>query len=244
MSVAALAELGSLLADQSRSTLLVALMDGRAWTVTELAHHATIARSTASEHLSRLHDAGLVVVEAQGRHRYFRLADNYVAQLVETLGGVQLSTPGSRRHFSKVPPALAHARSCYDHLAGQVAVELYEGLVTSGHLMLSVDLVTITVQGRGLFQSLGVDVSMLERSGRPLVRTCLDWTERRHHLAGGLGAALFQVLIDRRWIRRGRQPRSIVITEAGNCALPRLTGSDRTREDVQNNSALAEILRT
>lgn len=223
MSVAALTELGSVLGDTTRSTILVTLMDGRAWTVTELAHHSGVARSTASEHLSLLLDAGLAAAEARGRHRYFRLADQDVAKLLESLGSLRLPAAVGPRPDPRAPAALRHARSCYDHLAGWVAVTIYDQLHADGHLV-SADsgLAVVTSTGRELFASLGLDLRRYERSRRPLIRSCLDWTERRHHLAGTAGAALFSLMLDRCWIRRGPKPRSIMITDAGTDALSRV----------------------
>jgi DNA-binding transcriptional ArsR family regulator len=223
VSVAALSRVGSLLSNPTRSAILVDLMDGRAWTVTELARHAKVAVPTASGHLSKLLDANFVAVEAQGRHRYFRLASVELAGLLESLGGVDLQalTEGPD---TKAPATLRYVRSCYDHLAGQLGVEMYQQMLVEHHLILDGDVLSISSSGERLFAGLGMDLAILRQGSRPLVRACLDWTERRHHLAGGLGAALFRTLLDLRWVSRGRRPRSLVVTAAGRDRLEQLIG--------------------
>ncbi len=216
MAAAELATIGALIADPTRAEILCALMDGRAHTGGELARHAGVSPSTASEHLSRLLDAALVCVEAQGRHRYFRLADRQTAELLELLGAVATPiTPKRPRSTER----LAHARSCYDHLAGEVAANIYERLVDTGGLAIDDGSVVLTETGRRFFEELGIDVDAALKAKRPTVRPCLDWTERRHHLAGALGAALFDMMLADRWIRRGQRPRSITVSEKGAAAL-------------------------
>ena len=216
MAAAELATIGALIADQTRAEILCVLMDGRAHTGGELARHVGVSPSTASEHLSKLLDAALVRVEAQGRHRYFRLADQQTAELLELLGAV--STPLTPRR-SPAAERLSHARSCYDHLAGEVAVNIYDHLVDSDHLTVDDGHAELTDTGRKFFGELGVDVDATLASKRPTVRPCLDWTERRNHLAGSLGAALFDTMLTNTWIRRGPQPRSIQISRKGTDAL-------------------------
>ena len=216
MAAAELATIGALLADPSRAEILCALMDGRAHTGGELARHAGISPSTASEHLSKLLDAALVCVEAQGRHRYFRLAGRQTAELLEVLGAV--STPVTPNR-SRASQGLAYARSCYDHLAGEVATEIYLRLVDTAMLTIDDGHATVTEAGRTFFEGLGIDVDAALSATRPTARPCLDWTERRHHLAGALGAALFETMLAEKWIRRGPEPRSIQITRLGSDAV-------------------------
>ena len=220
---AALAARAALLADRTRATFCLALIDGRAWTAGELARHAGVAPSTASVHLDRLVRAGLLVTERQGRHRYLRLAGPEVARTVETLAGGAGPAPvppGLRA--SRAASRLAAARTCYDHLAGALGVALFDGLVADG-LLVTTDGLALTPPGRAWFTALaGPDP--LPRTGRPVVRACLDWTERRHHLAGTAGAVLCRALFSHGWVERGRDRRSVRITEAGRAALPdRLT---------------------
>jgi DNA-binding transcriptional ArsR family regulator len=218
VAVPALTHIGALLADQTRSTMLTVLMDGRARTGGELARQVGVAPSTASQHLSRLLDAGFVAVEAQGRHRYFRLAGAEIAELLESLGA--LDVPPPRNAIGpRAPSDLQYARSCYDHLAGQLGVRIYDRLLADGHLRRSDDRLTITASGRAVLSELGVDLNALRGTSRPLARSCLDWTERRHHLAGAAGAALFQALLTRKWVVRGSRPRSVRITSVGQRGL-------------------------
>lgn len=216
MAAAELATIGRLIADPTRAEILCALMDGRAHTGGELARHAQVSPSTASEHLSKLLDAALVCVEPQGRHRYFRLADQQTAELLEVLGAV--STPLTPDHSTSTR-RLAHARSCYDHLAGQVAAEIYGQLISTSKLAEEDGMVSLADPGRVFFEGLGIDVEAAIKAKRPTVRSCLDWTERRHHLAGSLGAALFEMMLTEKWIKRGQQPRSIQFTEKGTKAF-------------------------
>ena len=200
MPAAELASIGALIADPTRAEILCVLMDGRAHTGGELARHVGVSASTASEHLSRLLNAALIRVEAQGRHRYFRLADQQTAELLELLGAV--STPLTAKR-SRTAERLSNARSCYDHLAGEVATNIYDRLVDNCHLTPDNGHAALTDTGRVFFGGLGIDVESVVASKRPTVRPCLDWTERRHHLAGALGAALFDTMLANNWIRRG-----------------------------------------
>jgi DNA-binding transcriptional ArsR family regulator len=222
---ARLNDLGVLLADQTRCSMLTVLMDGRAWTAGELARLAGVAPSTASEHLSRLLDARFVEDERQGRHRYFRLAGPQVAELLESLGS--LSVPGAAHEprRPRAPSELRAARSCYDHLAGRLGVQILDRMLADGHLARDGTSLTLTQAGEALLSELGVDVIAVRQTDqltKPIARTCLDWTERRHHLAGSASAALFQTLLTQRWLRRGARPRSVLITNAGQDVLHQL----------------------
>jgi hypothetical protein len=158
----------------------------------------------------------MVVVQPQGRHRYWRLAGPDVAELLETLGASSvIAAPDG----PKAPTELAHARTCYDHLAGQLAVEIFDALVQHGHLVDDGLQPTITDSGLALFAACGVDVDTMTTTRRPRTRSCLDWTQRRHHLAGAAGAGLLQAFFDNKWIRRGPRPRSIEITRTGRVAI-------------------------
>ncbi|MCU4187014.1 winged helix-turn-helix domain-containing protein [Acidiferrimicrobium sp. IK] len=219
MSLATLSAVGALLADQTRCRLLQALMDSRAWTAGELARFAGVTPSTVSEHLSRLLDADFIAMEAQGRHRYFRLAGPPIAQVIESLGALELPAADRGSHVVSAPAELRYARSCYDHLAGRLGVDIYDRLLTNGHLRRSDSGVAIQPSGEDLFAGLGVDIDAVRRANRPSARSCLDWTERRHHLAGAAATALLQVMLERRWLTRGSRPRSILVTEAGRRGL-------------------------
>jgi DNA-binding transcriptional ArsR family regulator len=219
-----IARFASLLADRSRVAMCLALLDGRAWTAGELGRHAGIARSTATEHLNLLVDAGVLAEERQGRHRYVRLANPEVAQLVEDLAAAvgQSERPQSLRAV-RASDRLAAARTCYDHLAGGLGVALFDGIVAAGLIEVADDLV-LTPAGRSWFSDLaGADAVEPPRS-RPLLRTCLDWTERRPHLGGALGAALCHQLVERGWVVRATEHRAVTITAAGSRALHDLLG--------------------
>ncbi|MEU5940480.1 winged helix-turn-helix domain-containing protein [Micromonospora sp. NPDC047548] len=217
-----LADLAALLADDTRAGICLALLDGRAWTAGELARCAGVAASTASEHLTRLVRGGLLVEERQGRHRYLRLAGPAVAQLIEDLAGhaPPAQRPARSLRAATADAALAHARTCYDHLAGRLGVRLRDALLTCG-LLDGADGLALTSAGRDWLADLGVEP--LRGSRRPLVRDCLDWTERRPHLAGALGAALCRRFAELGWTARG-SGRSVRVTPAGVAALAEVLG--------------------
>jgi DNA-binding transcriptional ArsR family regulator len=206
-----------LLADGSRSTMLQALMDQRARTAGELARLAKIAPSTASQHLGRLSDGGLLAVEAQGRHRYYRLADPRVATLLESLMTLAPAPIASRAPH--VGFDLRFARTCYDHLAGTIATTLYDRLAADGTLRVTAEGVALTPAGARRLRSLGIDSETLRAGRRPLARACLDWTERRHHLAGALGAALLSSFRARDWLVPRNVPRALRLTTTGRQAF-------------------------
>ncbi len=212
-----IADIAGLLADRSRSTMLQALMDQRARTAGELARLAKIAPSTASQHLGRLNDGGLLAVEAQGRHRYYRLADPKVAALLESMMAftpASLPTPPLQVGFD-----LRFARTCYDHLAGTIATALYDRLRADGTLSVTSSGVTLAPAGTQRLQSLGIDTETLRAGRRPLALACLDWTERRDHLAGGLGAALLNHFRAQHWLTSRNAPRALRLTTTGRRAL-------------------------
>ncbi|MET8233816.1 winged helix-turn-helix domain-containing protein [Micromonospora sp. NPDC005298] len=214
-----LAELAALLADGTRAAICLALLDGRAWTAGELARRAGVAPSTASDHLTRLVRGGLLVEERQGRHRYLRLAGPAVAQLIESLAGYAPAPPaptGSLR-ATTAGAALAYARTCYDHLAGRLGVLVYDALLADGRLDRASGL-TLTPAGWAWAAALGVPVEVLRTGRRPVVRDCLDWTERRPHLAGALGAALCRRFTELGWTSRGTG-RAVRVTSSGLTAL-------------------------
>ncbi len=185
-------------------------MDGRAHTGSELSRHIGIAPSTTSEHLAKLLDGDIVAVEAQGRHRYWRLADPRIAELLENLGA-NATHPADPR----APSDLAHARTCYDHLAGQLAVTIYDQLLADDHIEDNQGHLTITPSGYDLFSTIGADIDEIHASTRAKARPCLDWTQRRHHLAGAAGKVLLTTFVANGWIKTGHRPRSIRITESG-----------------------------
>ena len=213
----AIAPVAALLGDPARANMLGALMDGRALTVSELAEAAGVALPTASGHLGKLEAAGLVAAEKQGRHRYFRLSGPDVAQVLEALMGLAQRTGAVRVRTGPKDAALRAARVCYDHLAGERGVALLNGLARQGLVAGEADL-ALTQHGRRFFQGFGVDVARLETGRRPVCRACLDWSERRLHLGGGLGAAILSGIVERRWGRR-EESRAFVFMPDGLAAF-------------------------
>jgi len=210
-----IAQIGALIGDPGRANMLEAMFDGRALTAGELAHIAGVTAATASGHLAKLVDGRLVRVESQGRHRYFRLASAEVAHMLETIGAAVEAAPERRRATPRVPAHLREARTCYDHLAGRLGVALADGLAARGAVALDGEGARVTDAGRALFARLGVSIDAPAGSRRPVCRACLDWSERRPHLAGLLGAGLLDRSLALGWVRRGREPRAIIITDPG-----------------------------
>ncbi|MET8131197.1 winged helix-turn-helix domain-containing protein [Streptomyces sp. NPDC005251] len=223
-----LAALAGLLADDTRAGFLLALLDGRAWTAGELARQGGVAPSTASEHLGKLVAGGLLTEERQGRHRYVRLAGAGVAQLVEDLAAQVAPGAAERpRTLREVGTgsAMARGRTCYDHLAGRLGIALTDALTGRGLLRQDTGF-ALTDAGLRWFEAAGIT---LERTGRrPLTRACLDWTERRPHLAGTAGAALCRHALDARWCVRIGSDRAVKVTPDGERAFADLLGIEAT----------------
>ncbi|MCW3846913.1 ArsR family transcriptional regulator [Sphingomonas sp. LB-2] len=215
-----ISHVAALIGDPARANMLVALMDGRALTVSELAECAGVALPTASGHLARLGDAGLVTPAKQGRHRYFRLADGDVAAAIELLMGIAERTGARPARTGPRDAAMRAARVCYDHLAGERAVRLAERLVEDGCIGEG-ETPDLTDAGRTLLAGLGIAIPTQGR--RPLCRTCLDWSERRNHLAGALGAAILGHVLAQGWAARG-PGRVVRFTPAGAAAFDRAFG--------------------
>lgn len=214
-----IAGIAALIGERARADALCALMSGMALTATELADEAGVTRQTMSAHLSRLVEAGLLAVEAQGRHRYFRLAGEDVASLLESLMGVAYRAGAVRVRSSPREPALRRARVCYDHLAGELGVLLYENLARSGAFVFGSEGLSLTQRGRAMLARLGVDEAADGARRRPACRTCLDWSERRHHLAGAVGSALLERFIALGWARRADGTRAVTFTDSGERSL-------------------------
>jgi len=209
----------ALIGDQARAQALLALMAGRALTATELADAAGVTRQTISAHLAQLVDGGLLAVAPQGRHRYFRIADAHVAQMLETLMGVEAGVRTGQVRTGPRQPALRRARVCYDHLAGELGVLVYERLARGGAFALGADGMGLTRDGAERVAALGIDPQPAPASRRPFCRTCLDWSERRDHLAGALGAALLDRFEALGWGRRVPASRVFAFSAAGEAAL-------------------------
>lgn len=214
-----IARVASLIGDQARAEILTVLMADRALTATELANHAGITRATASTHLAKLVDARLISMVKQGRHRYFRLADRDVARLLESLMGVAFRAGAVRLASSPREPALRKARMCYDHLAGELAVWAFERMVARRVFVIDPRKFALTPSGASWFESHGISTGSLPNPRRVLCRPCLDWGERRHHLAGALGAALMQHCFAMRWAKRVENSRVVAFTPLGEREL-------------------------
>lgn len=209
-----LAGVASLIADPARARILLALMGGTALTATELALEAGIAPSTASSHLAKLTAGEILAIEKQGRHRYFRLFDAEVASMLEELTEVALRR-GPRRRIGPADPTLRVARVCYDHLAGERGVWLLEQL--RGRKILKD--CNVSRDGETFFERFGIDLDALAKSRRSFSRTCLDWSERKHHLGGALGAAILERIFALRWARREPDGRGVIFSANGERAL-------------------------
>ena len=212
-----LAALAGLLADRTRASFCLALLDGRAWTATELARHAGVAASTATEHLNRLVSGGLLAQERQGRHRYVRLADPGTAEMIESLAAMAPWRTAAPRSLSAASRhrALARARTCYDHLAGALGVALTEAMTNRALLSWEHGLM-LTSDGVAWLAGLGLT---LPPGRRPPVRSCLDWTERRPHLAGAVGALVCRHAFDAGWITSIGTGRAVEVTDVGRRSL-------------------------
>lgn len=224
MNTNRIAEIGLLVGEPARAAMLMALMDGRALTAGELAHAAGVTPQSASAHLARLTRAGLLAMERQGRHRYHRLASPEVARLLETVMQMAALAPASVRPPVTGPrdAAMRRARTCYDHMAGTLGVALADALQAHGHVELDDGAGLVTPAGLDFLHGLGLPAGSLSASpasARPFCRPCLDWSERRPHLAGRLGAALCRHFLDMHLVRRIGDSRALEITPKGHTVL-------------------------
>lgn len=211
-----ISRIAALLGDPARSNMVMALMSGMSLTAAELTREAGITPSTASLHLSKLKNAGIVTGTSQGRHRYFRIAAPDVAAAVEALSAVAARAGHLRTRPGPKDEAMRNARSCYDHLAGHRAVDLFEHWMTIDVLTRRENVVELTSKGRLFLMDRGIDIEALEREKRPLCRACLDWSERRNHLGGSIGAAAFSLILDKTWAFRDKNSRTIRFTADGD----------------------------
>jgi DNA-binding transcriptional ArsR family regulator len=214
-----LSRLGALLADPGRAAMLWALMDGSARPAGELTLIAGLSPSAASAHLARLTEGGLLSLEVRGRHRYFRIASADIAASIEALANVAQATAPQRpapRAARTVPVEMRYARTCYDHMAGELAVRVYERLVGDGLLTRTGDTLEATSAGTERLAGWGIDVASQRAHRRRFACTCPDWSERRPHLGGALGAALLDSWTSHGWVERTTRPRILRVTPAGH----------------------------
>lgn len=224
-------QVGRLLASPARAVVVDALLEGRALPAGQLAALAGVSAPTISEHLSELVGGGLVTVTGVGRHRYYQLAGADIAEALEALARICPAAPVRSLRQSSAAASLRVARLCYDHLAGVVGVALLDAMAERGWLAASADLpggqdLEVTGLGRDELGAIGVDVAACGRARRVFARTCLDWTQRRVHLAGAVGAGLATALLDREWVRRAGPGRGLTVTEAGMRGLHASFGMD------------------
>ncbi len=210
-----IALVASLVGDPARANMLTALMSGRALTASELAQEAGVTLQTASSHLSKLEQGGLITQRKQGRHRYFRLSDDDVADVLEGLMGLAARAGHMRVRTGPKDPALRKARVCYNHLAGETGVQMLDSLTERGLVARKGEDLVLTKSGRTFMTDFGIDVDSLDTKRRPLCRSCLDWSARRSHLAGALGTALLDRIYALKWAKREDGTRVVQFSKAG-----------------------------
>ncbi|MGE0289191.1 MAG: ArsR/SmtB family transcription factor [Bradyrhizobium sp.] len=221
----------ALVGDPARANMLTALMSGRALTASELAQEAGITPQTASSHLAKLEAGGLIEPEKQGRHRYYRLTGPDVAHVLEGLAGLAARAGHMRVRTGPKDPALRRARICYDHLAGDLGVQMLDSMRKQRLVRQIKELIELTGEGRRfLAESLQIDADSLAHPRRPVCKACLDWSERRHHLAGTLGAAIMLRFTELKWAARDTTPGSRVIqfTRTGERKFVAMFGAGAT----------------
>lgn len=214
-----IARIGALLGDNTRARMLSALMHGKALTASELARHAGVTAQTATTHLSKLEAGGLLQLRKQGRHKYFALASEEVATLLESLMSLSTDQSITQPFTGPRDAAMRKARVCYNHLAGSKGIQLYDYLIAKHYLVTKDGTPELSDQGRAFMVDFGIDMNALQASRSPLCRTCLDWSERRSHLAGSLGRALLRQLETRGWAAREKDSRIIMFSARGEHAF-------------------------
>jgi len=210
-----IAEIAALVGEPARATMLSALLDGRALTAGELAFAARVTPQTASTHLARLTETGLLSVIREGRHRYFRLASPKVVEMLDGIVAVALENRPRYRPLSRQARELGEARICYDHLAGRLSVDLADFFTAHEYIVPGEEAAEITPAGTRFLAEFGIDVSTLGSTRRHFCRLCLDWTERRPHIAGAVGAALTKRWFDLGWIERMKHGGAVIVTASG-----------------------------
>ncbi len=218
-----IARIAALVGEPARAAMLLALGDGRALPAGELAACAGVSAATASGHLGTMRDAGLLDAKQQGRHRYYRLASAQVAALLESLMLVAAQNP-ARVATSRVDPLLQAGRTCYSHLAGRLGVAICDALIARGGLQVDDDIAHFSAQGIRLLDDFGMDVRHLHR--HPMAKTCIDWSERRHHLSGPTGVAIDRRCLELGWVRHHLDSRAVSVTAAGRRGLHNWLGID------------------
>lgn len=214
-----IAKIGALIGDNTRARMLSALMHGKALTASELAEEAGVMAQTATTHLAKLEAGGLLIMRRQGRHKYFALASDDVATLLENLMGLSASYEPLRTLTGPRNAAMRQARVCYNHLAGHRGIQLYDSLLIKHYLVSNSGALTLSTNGEHFMQKFGIDIESLKTSKSPLCRECLDWSERRSHLAGSLGRALLTQFETLHWIKRDNNSRIVIFSAKGKQAF-------------------------
>ena len=210
-----IARIAALIGDPARANMLTALMSGKALTATELSQEAGITLQTASSHLAKLDEGGLLMPRKQGRHKYFSLANDEVAHVLEALMGLAAGSGHLRTRIGPGDEELRKARVCYNHLAGHMGIQMYDSFLRQGFLDMSADGLTLTKTGASFVRDFGIDLDALTAKKSPLCRECMDWSERRSHLAGSLGRALLTQMENLGWAKRIPENRIVRFTKAG-----------------------------
>jgi len=231
-----IAEIAAQVGDPARATMVAALLDGRAMAASELASAARITPQTASAHLAKLTEAGLLSVVRNGRHRHFRLASPAVVGMIEGIVAVALAKRPRYRPLSPQARALNAARICYDHLAGRLSVDLTDSFVARRYVVLDGEAAEITRAGARFFTEFGVELPTPRSTRRRFSRLCLDWTERRPHIAGALGAAITRRCFDLGWMRRMKDSHAVVVTPLGRRGFRKTFGIDTSGDRTTHQS--------
>lgn len=216
----------SLLSDSSRSIMLTYMLDGRYHTSGELARAAGITPQTASFHLKKLEEAGFLDQTKQGRHRYYGLKDPAIAQIIESLLTITPAAPVSSFKQAAEDQAIRYARTCYDHLAGSLGIQVAKALVDSGYVVQDHDQYILTTKGETFFTSFDINLETTRRKRRSFCHCCLDWSERKHHLAGALGHAMLERFLELDWLRKKSDSRALLLTEEGKYGFAEVFGLD------------------
>lgn len=212
-------KIAALIGDPVRATILWSLMDGRSMSASELAVTSDTSPQNMSMHLSKLLNAGLLVAESQGRQRYYQFSRKEIAQALEAMTLLIPYPLAEHRIIASQDPEITYCRTCYDHLAGKIGVAVADSLFKQRLIRQAKDGLLLTVNGMSWFAEMGIEVEKLKRQRRAFLRPCIDWSERRPHIAGSLAAALLEKMFELAWIRRVRNSRAVVITDAGRKAL-------------------------
>jgi DNA-binding transcriptional ArsR family regulator len=226
-----IAEVAALVGDPARATMVAALVDGRDMTASELAAAARVTPQTASTHLAKLTAAGVLSVVRNGRHRHFRLASPTVASMIDGIVAVALERRPRYRPLSRAARALSVARMCYDHLAGRLSVDLTDSFVAREYIVLDDEVAEVTTAGARFLTEFGIKLPTRHATGRHFCRLCLDWTERRPHIAGPMGVAITERCFDLGWIERIKRSHAVIVTPSGRRGFARTFGIDGRRFD-------------